>query len=248
MDKRIISVFLILVLNAGFVFAETGIEKKETENEKPLTVNMEEVVVTAYGKQTKGALTGASTTISGPELTNIPVTSITSALMGKSPGLQSTLSDGQPGSSPSLRIRGFGSVNASNEPLYVVDGYVYSGAISDINPQDIESVTILKDAASTALYGSSAGNGVVLINTKKAPQGKENTVNLHISQGFTKKGVCNYDQVGWWDYYPLQWEMLKNQYINGSGRMPQLRHKMPRQIFILCLAGLIFLKMCPTIR
>ena len=66
MDKRIISVFLILVLNAGFVFAETGIEKKEPENETPLTVNMEEVVVTAYGKQTTGACTGVSTTISGP--------------------------------------------------------------------------------------------------------------------------------------------------------------------------------------
>lgn len=95
--------------------------------------------------------------------------------------MQVTSATGQPGESASVRIRGFGSVNASNSPLYVVDGTIYNGSIGDINPADIESMTVLKDAASTSLYGSSAGNGVILITTKKGKGDSGTNINLTIN-------------------------------------------------------------------
>lgn len=127
-----------------------------------------------------------------------------------------TAATGQPGESSSIRIRGFGSVNASNAPLYVVDGTIYNGSIGDINPADIESMTILKDAASTSLYGSSAGNGVILITTKKGKESGGTGVNLTINQGWSNRAYKDYKKVGIYDYYPLQWEMLKNSYITSG--------------------------------
>lgn len=183
-----------------------------------LSGQLDEVVVMAYGTGKKSALTGATSVVSSDEISNRPLASVTSAILGNTSGVQSTLADGQPGSSPGLRIRGFGSINASNEPLYIVDGTIYTGPISNINPADVASVTILKDAAATALYGSSAGNGVVQITTKRASGESGTKVNLSISQGFSQRGIPEYDRVNQWEYYPLQWEMLKNQYIHGSGQ------------------------------
>lgn len=196
-------------------------DRKDSLQSALLQKQLEEVVVVAYGTGKKGSLTGATSVISTREIANRPLASVTSVILGKSSGVQSTLSDGQPGSSPSLRIRGFGSINASNEPLYIVDGTVYTGPISNINPDDVASVTILKDAASTALYGSSAGNGVVQITTKRAVGATDAQVSLRISQGFSQRGINDYKRVGVWEYYPLQWELLKNQYIYGSGQSPE---------------------------
>ena len=139
-------------------------------------------------------------------------------MLFRSTGVQVTSASGQPGEGASIRIRGFGSVNASNTPLYVVDGTVFNGNISDINPADIEAMTILKDAASTSLYGSSAGNGVVLITTKKG-KGKEGAtgVQLNINQGWSNRAYRDYSRLNVWQYYPAQWEMMKNSYIS-SGR------------------------------
>ena len=128
---------------------------------------MEEVLVVAYGTAKKSAFTGAASTVGAKSIEKRAITNVTAALEGNASGVQVTAATGQPGESSSIRIRGFGSVNASNAPLYVVDGTIYNGSIGDINPADIESMTILKDAASTSLYGSSAGNGVILITTKK---------------------------------------------------------------------------------
>lgn len=115
----------------------------------------------------KSSFTGAASTVGAKSIEKRAITNVTAALEGNASGVQVTAATGQPGESSSIRIRGFGSVNASNAPLYVVDGTIYNGSIGDINPADIESMTILKDAASTSLYGSSAGNGVILITTKK---------------------------------------------------------------------------------
>lgn len=213
------SLFL-LPLTQNTVVAVTP-EKKHTADSISLSGQLEEVVVIAYGTGKKSALTGAASVVSGASITNRPLASVTSAIMGNTSGVQSTLADGQPGSSPGLRIRGFGSINASSEPLYIVDGAVYTGPISNINPADVASVTILKDAAATALYGSSAGNGVVQITTRRALGENDTRVNLRISQGFSQRGIPEYDRINLWDYYPLQWEMLKNQYINGSGQSPE---------------------------
>ena len=129
---------------------------------------VDEIVVVAYGTAKKSSFTGSAASIGSKDLEIRPLTNAASVLDGAAPGVQVAAASGQPGDSPSIRIRGFGSVNASNSPLYVVDGSIYNGAIGDINPNDIEAITVLKDAASTSLYGSSAGNGVILITTKKS--------------------------------------------------------------------------------
>ena len=211
--RSYISLCILFLLGGGYLSAQ---EQPTEDNE--IDLKTEEVVVVAYGTDKLKSLTGSASYLKSDKLRSHSITSVTSALIGNVSGVQSTLADGQPGSTPSLRIRGFGSVNSSNEPLYVVDGMIYSGSISNINPQDVESIAVLKDAASTALYGSSAGNGVVLITTKRASALKQNQITLQISQGFSQRGIKDYKRVGIDDYYPLQWEMLRNQYIYGSGQ------------------------------
>lgn len=177
---------------------------------------IDEVVVVAYGTQKKSSFTGAASTVGAKSIEKRAITNVTAALEGNASGVQVTAATGQPGESSSIRIRGFGSVNASNAPLYVVDGTIYNGSIGDINPADIESMTILKDAASTSLYGSSAGNGVILITTKKGKESGGTGVNLTINQGWSNRAYKDYKKVGIYDYYPLQWEMLKNSYITSG--------------------------------
>lgn len=181
----------------------------------PDTKVMDEVVVVAYGTAKKSSFTGSASTVGAQALEKRAITNVTSALEGNTTGVQVTSGLGQPGESPSIRIRGFGSVNASSNPLYVVDGAIYNGNLADINPTDIESMTILKDAASTSLYGSSAGNGVVLITTKKGKTSGTN-FNLTINQGFTNRAYDDYAKVGLMEYFPLQWEMRKNAYITSG--------------------------------
>jgi TonB-linked SusC/RagA family outer membrane protein len=180
---------------------------------------LEEVVVVAYGTQKKSSLTGSVSGIKAEDLLERPVTNISQALAGAAPGIAATSGNGQPGSGAAIRIRGFGSINASSEPLYVVDGFPYGGFIGDINTNDIESISLLKDASSTALYGARAANGVVLITTKK---GKTSTprVNLYVNYGQSNRGIGEYDRVGTLDYYPLIWQGIKNgaQYpVTGTG-------------------------------
>ncbi|RNC63325.1 SusC/RagA family TonB-linked outer membrane protein [Proteiniphilum sp. X52] len=184
---------------------------------------LDEVIAVAYGTTRRSSFTGSAATVNAAAIENRVITNITSVLEGNASGVQATSALGQPGSSSSIRIRGFGSVNASNAPLYVVDGAVYNGNIADINPFDIESVSVLKDAASTSLYGSSAGNGVILITTKKGKAGA--SVNLSITQGGSRRAYSDYSRVNVWEYYPLQWEMLKNSYVsvgNSSSEAAQL--------------------------
>lgn len=156
---------------------------------------IDEVVVVAYGTRKKSSFTGAASTIGVKSIEKRAITNITAALEGNASGVQVTAATGQPGSSSSIRIRGFGSVNASNAPLYIVDGAIYNGSIGDINPADIESMTILKDAASTSLYGSSAGNGVVLITTKKGKGSGGTEVNLTINQGWSNRAYKDYKKL-----------------------------------------------------
>ncbi len=205
------------------IFSSLGMKTQEIEiaNQTKIDITMEEelenideVVVTAYGESNKKSLVGAQVSVKSKELQSRPITNVTAALSGAAPGVQVTTSGGQPGSGSSVRIRGFGSINASSSPVYVVDGAIYDGAISDIPTQDIYSVEILKDAASTALYGSSAGNGVVLITTKSgklASEGKpEFTFTMH--QGVSKRGMQPYERVDAMEYYPLMWTQWFNYY------------------------------------
>ncbi|MCD8185987.1 MAG: TonB-dependent receptor plug domain-containing protein, partial [Rikenellaceae bacterium] len=174
---------------------------------------LDEVIVVAYGTTTRASFTGSASVVSADQLETRSLTNLASGLEGNASGVQVTAAHGQPGESASIRIRGFGSYGASNSPLYVVDGAVYNGDLSSINPNDIASMTILKDAQSTALYGSSAGNGVVLITTKKGTSTK-GTISFNVSQGISDRAYKDYKAVNIWEYYPLQWEMLKNGLIS----------------------------------
>ncbi|MBR6446432.1 MAG: TonB-dependent receptor [Prevotella sp.] len=174
---------------------------------------LDEVIVVAYGTSKKSSFTGSASTVNSQSIEKRPITNVTAALEGNATGIQVTSASGQPGESAAVRIRGFGSVNASNAPLYVVDGAIYNGSIGDINPSDIENITVLKDAASTSLYGSSAGNGVILITTKKGKTAGS-SVSVDIKQGWSVRAYKDYAKVGVYDYYPLQWQMLKNSYVS----------------------------------
>ena len=134
---------------------------------------LNEVVVVGYGTQRKSDLTGSIASISGKDLDKTPVLGADQMLQGRVSGLQFTQSDGQPGSPTSIRIRGTNSINSGNEPLYVVDGFAGVGNLSSINPSDIQSIEVLKDASATAIYGSRGANGVILITTKKGKAGQD---------------------------------------------------------------------------
>lgn len=166
---------------------------------QPDATAIEEVVVTGYGNYTKKSYTGAATTVSTSRTKDVPSVSVQSRMAGAIPGLQITSSSGQPGSVESVRVRGMGSINAGNEPLYVVDGvpmtvsdagtfgtYTSTGnsVLSTINPNDIENLTVIKDAAAASLYGSRAANGVIVITTKKGIAGKTK-FNVKASLGFS---------------------------------------------------------------
>ena len=181
---------------------------------------LEEVVVVAYGTASKQSLTGAVASLDAKEMELRPVTQATNALEGAAPGIQVNNSYGEPGSDKtSIRIRGFGSINGSNEPLIVVDGSPYSGNLNDINPQDIESMSVLKDASSAALYGNKAANGVVLITTKK---GKSNKLNLrmNVKQGMYTRAIPQYDKLGAKDWMETMLQGWSSFYQKDAGLAP----------------------------
>lgn len=172
---------------------------------------LDEVMVVAYGEAKKTSFTGSAQAVNSKKLEMRPITSATKALEGNVSGIQVAGSSGQPGSTPTIRIRGFGSINASNDPLYVVDGIPYDGALSSINPSDIESMTVLKDASAGALYGARGANGVVMIQTKKGVEGKTN-VTWRSTVGWSNRATSRYDNVDQKEYVQLTYEALRNGY------------------------------------
>lgn len=192
---------------------------------------LDEVMVVAYGTATRSSFTGSAATISGDDLKDASTVSFENAMLGKMPGVQITNSSGQAGAAPSIRIRGIGSMNASNEPLYVIDGvpvvsgsggqlgdylYTSSNILNSLNPADIESVTVLKDAAASSLYGSRAANGVIVINTKKGKLGKP-TINVRSSIGFTPSWATdNYEAAGVQDQVDMLYQVFHD-YRTSAG-------------------------------
>jgi TonB-linked SusC/RagA family outer membrane protein len=162
---------VLVVSYVGFLSQEISVNGQKNINIqlKEDTAALDEVVVVGYGTQKKALVTGASVQVSGDDLTKMNTANAIQALQGQSPGVQITSTSGQPGESLNVVIRGIGSTSGSN-PLYVVDG-ILTGDISYLNNADIESISILKDAASAAIYGSQASNGVVLVTTKKGKRG-----------------------------------------------------------------------------
>lgn len=173
----------LIVSFLGMVTKEIPISPNMTIELDEESEILEDVVIVAYGTTKREAKTGSIVTVSNDKIAEIPASSLDKMLAGKLAGVQITSQSGQPGSTTSIRIRGSSSINSGNEPLYVVDGIpVMTGdqsgflntnnAIAMINPDDIESITVLKDAASASVYGSRAANGVILITTKSGKEGK----------------------------------------------------------------------------
>ncbi|HAZ26901.1 MAG TPA: SusC/RagA family TonB-linked outer membrane protein, partial [Algoriphagus sp.] len=181
--------------------------------------NLQEVIITAYGGTAdKGNFTGSAIALKGDQIANRPINNVVNAIEGQAPGVITTSASGQPGSTPAVRIRGIGSVNSSSAPLYVVDGVPYDGDLSNLNPEDIADMTILKDASSAALYGSRAANGVIMITTKTGQKNKP-TFNVRVQQGVSSRALPEYDRVNADQYYPLVWESLRNSQL-GNGATP----------------------------
>ena len=177
---------------------------------------LDEVVVVAYGTQKKSSITGAISQINSKDIESRPVSSVTSALEGASSGISVTGAVGQPGSEASVTIRGMGTVNGNNSPLIVLDGVPYDGYITDISPDDIESISVLKDAASCALYGNRASNGVLLLTSKKSKVNKP-TFTFKTSQGWYERGMPDYDTVDPYQFMEVEYANLFNNTNNSGG-------------------------------
>ena len=183
---------------------------------------IQEVVVTGYGTVSKGAYAGSAQAVKAEDIEKKNPSDITKALAGEVSGVQVVTSSGQPGTVANIRIRGIGSINASSAPLYVVDGIpLEAGSISSIDPNDIASTTILKDATATSLYGSRGANGVVVITTKKgSSNGDDAKIEVDVKGGANMRLLPMYDVIDSpEDYVTLCWQSLYNQQrvINSKG-------------------------------
>lgn len=231
----------LVVSSVGYQDAEVRIEGR-TSLDITLVADAEfldDVVVVAYGTSKKSSFTGSASQVGSQQLEKRVISNAMNALEGNMSGVQVTSASGQPGSGASIRIRGFGSVNASNSPLYVVDGAIYDGSISDINPADIESMTVLKDAASTSLYGSSAGNGVVLITTKAGSKGTASGVSLNIQQGLSRRAYKDYATLGLDDHMLASWGVLKGLRLSaGDDEATAAQYASSNLMTVLASAGL----------
>jgi len=175
---------------------------------------LDEVIVVAFGTAKKSAFTGSAKVVGAAELSQSQVTSVTNALAGAVPGVQLSSSNGAPGETSTIRIRGFGSLNAGKDPLIIVDGAPYSGDLGNLNPNDVESMTVLKDAASNALYGARGANGVIMITTKKAKYG-EAKVTLDAKYGWNTRALQHYKTINSPEkYYELQYGAVRDYYLN----------------------------------
>ncbi|WP_455663959.1 SusC/RagA family TonB-linked outer membrane protein [Phocaeicola sp.] len=201
----------------GMKSQELAIKPNLNISLKPDTETLDEVIVVAYGTAKKSSFTGSASSIKADKLEARVVSNVTNALSGQVAGVQSMSTNGQPGKSAKIRIRGIGSMSSSNDPLYVVDGVPYDGDIASINPADIENMTVLKDAAANAIYGARGANGVILITTKSGQQG-EAKITVDAKWGSNKRAVPNYDvMTSPAQYYETMYRALYNaKAYNGS--------------------------------
>jgi TonB-linked SusC/RagA family outer membrane protein len=215
--------------DATLVFSFLGLKTQEISvgNRTVINVEMEaaaeeleEVMVVAYGTATRRAFTGAATNIKGDDITRRQASNVTNILVGQVAGLQMTSSSGQPGASASIRIRGIGSFSASSAPLFVVDGMPYESGLENINPADIESINVLKDATSSSLYGARGANGVIIITTKGG-KSRDAVVTVDAKLGVNSRALFDYDVIK--DpatYYETHYRSLYNYALGQSGQTP----------------------------
>ncbi|WP_343533926.1 TonB-dependent receptor [Pedobacter sp.] len=218
METKFLEFFSIGFIKKNVPIANASVLNISLESD---VKSLNEVMVVAYGTQKKQAITGSVATIGTAEIEKRTVTNATQLLAGASPGISTSSANGQPGSGVSIRLRGFGSFAASSEPLIILDGSQYDGSIGDINVNDIDNLSILKDASSSALYGARAANGVIIITTKKGKTGASQ-LNASINQGFSERSIPEYERLNAFEYYPAFWQALKNNYMfSASPAQPE---------------------------
>ena len=185
---------VLVFASLGYDDVEVSVQGRQTINVQmlPDTQLLDETVVVAFGTSTKEAFTGSATVVKSSDIAKVQASEPTRALEGLVAGVQMTTSTGSLGSQPSIIIRGIGTMSASSAPLYVVDGVPYGGDLNNINPADIESMTVLKDAASNSLYGARGANGVIMITTKKSKQSKA-VINVDAKWGLNTRALQDYD-------------------------------------------------------
>ena len=216
---------LLVISSVGFVMQEVRVESSAILNVtmKQEDKSLEEVVMVAYGTQKKSAFTGSASVVKSEVLENRPVSSFEKALQGQATGITVQSASGQPGGASTVRIRGVGSFSASNTPLYVLDGVAITtgdftqaaqtaDVLSTLDPRDIESITVLKDATAAGLYGSRAGNGVVLITTKRGKAGKS-SINFSANNGFSNIAVNRHQLMSGNEYFKYWWDFYYNERI-----------------------------------
>ena len=207
----------LIFSSIGYTTKEVSVEGRTTLNVslEPDTESLEETIVIAYGTATKSSFTGSASMIDAQTIESRVTTNVTSALAGTAPGVQVISSSGDPADgSSTIRIRGIGSMSASNSPLYIVDGMPFDGSISDINPNDVESMSVLKDASASAIYGARGANGVVLITTKRASGSKDAKIRFDAKWGSNSRLIPQYDVID--DpaqYYETHYRMMYNSQI-----------------------------------
>ena len=205
---------VLIFTSIGYKDVEVAVsgQSKHDVMLSPDTETLEETIVVAFGTATKESFTGSATVVKSSDIAKTQSSDVTRALEGVVAGVQMTTSTGSLGSSPSIMVRGISSMSAGTAPLYVVDGIPYSGDMNNINPADIESMTVLKDAASNALYGARGANGVIMITTKKAKRG-DAVINVEAKWGLNTKALKDYDVItdpG--QYYEAYYAALRNYY------------------------------------
>lgn len=184
---------------------------------------IDQVMVIAYGTQKKSAFTGSAAVVDAKEIGKVQVTNAIDALKGKASGIQIYTASGQPGETPTIRIRGVNSIFAGNDPLLVVDGSPYDGSFNDINPADVENITVLKDAASSALYGARGGNGVILITTKAGKRGENSKITVDAKWGANSKATPDHETVSSPEKYYEMWYTGLNNYAKVAQNMNDLQ-------------------------
>ncbi|HKK11302.1 MAG TPA: TonB-dependent receptor plug domain-containing protein, partial [Flavobacteriaceae bacterium] len=201
------------------VFSYIGLKTQEITVGASNTVNLvmeedvsslQEIVIIGYGTSTKQAFAGTATTVKAENLEAKNFANVSQALAGEVAGVSVINTSGQPGTTSTIRIRGFGSVNGNRDPLYVLDGVPFSGSLNSINPADIQSMTVLKDATATAIYGARGSNGVILITTKSGKAG-DSYIEAEVKTGVNVQLIPRYDVVkSPEEYIGYAWEGLYN--------------------------------------
>lgn len=216
--------------DASLVFSCLGMQEQTIAVKGRTTINvamtadvnvLDDVLVVAYGTSTKESFTGSAETIRGDKLRDRPVADVSRMLDGQMSGVMTTSGSGQPGSGSGIMVRGFGSINASSSPLIVVDGIPYDGSLNSLNPNDIESMSVLKDALAGALYGSRGANGVVIVTTKSGGSADERiSIDFTARVGFNSMAISPYETVNASQYMEQMYRATYNDLLYTEGHLP----------------------------